>query len=86
MTRVRGISVFTETGHLRWRVTLISCRCSRPDAIATDHKVESLERIRRAFVFLDETCLIPQALSGADRAAFFPEGGEGALRARRMKP
>jgi len=72
MTRVRGISAFTESGHLRWRVTLISCKCSRPDAIATYRKVESLERNRRAVVFWDETCLIPEALSGADCAPFLP--------------
>jgi hypothetical protein len=40
--------------------------------MATDRKVESLERIRRAVVFWDETCLIPEALSGADRAPFLP--------------
>ena len=51
MTSVRGISIFTETGHLRWRVTPSSCRCRRPVAMATDRKVESLERIRRAVVF-----------------------------------
>jgi len=39
--------------------------------MATDRKVESLERIRRrAVVFWDESRFIPHALSGGDGAPF----------------
>jgi hypothetical protein len=72
MTSVRGISIFTETGHLRWRVTPSSCRCRRPEAMATDRKVECLERIRRAVVFWAESSLITQAISWGDGAPFLP--------------
>jgi hypothetical protein len=72
MTSVRGISIFTETGHLRWRVTPSNFRCRGPQAIATDRKVESLERIRRAVVFGAESSLVPQAISWGDGAPFLP--------------
>lgn len=87
MTSVRGISIFTETGHLRWRVTPSSCRCRRPEAMATDRKVESLERIRRAVVFWGRVQLDPSgAFWGQWRTFLALKAGKGAPRARFLKP
>ena len=40
--------------------------------MATDRKVESLERIRRAVVFGAESSLVTQAISWGDGAPFLP--------------
>jgi hypothetical protein len=40
--------------------------------MATDRKVESLERIRRAVVFWAESSLVTQAISWGDGAPFLP--------------
>lgn len=86
MTRVKGISIFTETGQLRWRVTQSSCKLSDRRSWQQIAKLNALNASDGRLFFGGRFQLDPSGdFWGRWRNFLALKAGKGAPRAR-LKP